>query len=254
MPRVAQTLDNQTGQSLSCPPAKMFSSPKSFTTPGLSCSTPQSSGTFTAARTKSRHESDQNKNKENEIKPKLNFSAAVVTGRRQSSSSGSLAEAAADQQAKIHGDGGVHGGGGDLKLAAATFYGSSQPSHSEWNSQITIKQRKKKANPAKAAEKDLEAKINLRSKLNPPEAGYWDANLIWHTGLAPPRLRPVSTDLNLDLNLTNHDDSSHKPTEEKETIDLRSPSPISPIPSLLPQQVLPSYLMGFKVLVKHLFF
>lgn len=218
----------------------MFSSPESFTTPGLSCSTPQTSGTFTAARTKSRHESDQNKNKENEIKPKLNYSAAVMTGRKPSFSAGSLAEAAVDHQVKSL------GGGGDHKVAATTFYGSSQASHSEWNSQITIKPRKKKGNQAKAAEKELEAKINLRSKMNPLERGDWDENLLWHTGLTPPRSRPISTDLNQDLNLTNHDDSL-KPTEEKETIDLSSPSPISPIkPSLLPQQVLPPYLIGFK--------
>jgi len=238
----------------------MFYSPKSSTTPGgLSCSTPQSSGTFSAARTKSRHEFEQNKNKENEIKPLLNYRAAVKTGGRRSSfSSGGLVEAAADHHRGGGGGDRKHGSGGAVQpgqldawqnqKSTEKFYGPSQASHSEWNSQIIVTQKKKKANQVKkAADKKLEAKINQRSKMNPPEPGSWDDDLIWHTGLTPPpQSRPVATDLTQDLNMTNHDDSSQKPTEEKETIDLSSPSPISPIPSLLPQQLLPSYLIGFK--------
>ena len=112
MPRVVQTLENQTGHN---PAARMeLSSPKPLPpikSPGA-CSTPDSSGTFSAARTIFKFDSDKNKNKENQVKSNLSYKYALLKTKH---SAGGLVEAVADVQLKRPGGGYRQGGGGAVE-------------------------------------------------------------------------------------------------------------------------------------------
>ena len=251
MPRAAQTLDNHIG--FNPPPLKMdFSSPKPlpFKSPGA-CSTPESSGTFSSART-IKYESDKNKNKE---RFDLNYKCALL---KQKPSVGGLVEAVADVRLKKPGGDHRRQAGGDdvqldqtsswedQKMSTKSFYGSSTSSL-EWNSQITVKERPNKANTTK---KELIDKINRRSKMNPQAPGFEDNDD--HVGKNPPPYNFGSA--SIDLNLCNNivmaephrsvaEDSDCEMVTSSSSREFPSPLP----PPLKPPTILQPHKIGFKV-------
>ena len=174
---------------LPCMSSKMqFSSPKRLlpsssslkSTETLSRSTPESSGTFTAARiSTSAADPNRNRNKENHsLDPSTSYRDAVLKSRCPESGAG-LSE----------------------QVSARTFYGSGSTSSRTWNSQVSVKMKEKsKKIITSTTKKELVAKINRinkKGKKNLALPGYFDDNLKFcddlaqdhqdsHTGLTPP--------------------------------------------------------------------
>ena len=109
-----------------------------------------SSGTFTAARTISRFAASQNKIKEN-----LSYKDALEQKQE--------------------------------KFPPSNFYGPQKNCETEEQGKNRHKKKEKVEVPS-SAKKVLIDKINMKSRMNPPGLdGFYDDELIFHTGYTPPR-------------------------------------------------------------------
>jgi len=170
-------------------PKRLLPSSSSLkSTETLSRSTPESSGTFAAARIfKSAVDATRNGNKESHfLPPSTSYRDAVLKSSCPESGAGLSEQVVKPGQ-----------------VSAESFYGSGSTSSKTWNTQVSVKMKdKSKKRNTLATKKDLVAKINRinnkgKKKNLPLPPGYFDEDLNFcddltqehqdsHTGLTPP--------------------------------------------------------------------